>query len=108
MLDNVTKIGTLPLAMNERTPEAQVPTPKNQAQRVFRKFGGVPALYKALGRLGADHRRAISVIYRWDMSRAKGGTNGIIPSSAMASILKAARAEGLVLTAEDMDPRPSA
>jgi len=75
---------------------------KTQAERVFAKFGGVPKLHKALADLGPEHVRAISAIYRWNLPKAKGGTNGMVPNSALQSVLMAAKAEGIVLTAADL------
>jgi hypothetical protein len=84
---------------------APVVEPRTQAERIFAKFGGVPGLYKALKDLGPDHERAISALYRWNMSKKRGGTGGVVPSSAMPSVMAAARNEGVVMTAEDTDPR---
>lgn len=76
--------------------------PKTQAQKVFDKFGGVPKLHKALKDMGPEHERAISAIYRWNLPKSKGGTNGMVPNSALQSILLAARAEGIVFTPDDL------
>ena len=78
--------------------------PDTQAARVFAKFGGVPSLYKALTDMGAGHERNVSVIYRWNLTRANGGTDGLIPLKALKSVLLAARREGIVLTADDLYP----
>lgn len=75
---------------------------KTQAEKVFAKFGGVPKLHAALEALGEEHKRAISAIYRWNLPKRHGGTNGMIPNSAMQSVMAAARAEGIVLTADDL------
>lgn len=80
--------------------------PQSQAKRVFAKFGGVPSLHRALEALGAEHARNIVTIYRWDYPRAAGGCDGVIPSLSMKSVLKAARYEGVLLTPDDLDPRP--
>lgn len=82
--------------------------PVNQAARVFAKFGGVPGLYRAMQALGAPHARNISAFYRWLMPKAKGGTGGMIPSSAMQSVHLAARREGILLTPDDLWPGRSA
>ena len=79
--------------------------PKTQAERVFAKFGGATPLAHALGRLNVSRRRVVSAVYRWNLPVSKRGTGGVIPSSAMADVLAAARIEGIVLTAEDLDPR---
>lgn len=74
-----------------------------QAERIVCKFGGVEALVKALEAVG-DKRDATN-IHRWLRSKLRGGRGGIVPSSAIRSVLMAARCEGIVLTAEDLDPR---
>jgi hypothetical protein len=86
----------------EHTTTTKKPQPKTQAQKVFDKFGGVPKLHKALKDLGPEHERAISAIYRWNLSKKNGGTNGMVPNSAMQSVLLAAKAEGIVLTPDDL------
>jgi hypothetical protein len=70
-----------------------------QASKVIAKFGGVQ-------RLAALLKRDPSGIYRWEQTRLEGGTDGIIPASAMPSVLEAADALGIEITAEDLDPRP--
>lgn len=75
-----------------------------QADRIFLKFGGVPALKKALERLGGDATRSLSAIYRWNLPRKKGGSDGTIPTSAQNDIMRAARVEGVHLTPEDWFP----
>jgi hypothetical protein len=81
----------------------------SQARRIADKFGGVPALAKALAELAAAtnearHAREISVIYRWNLPRETGGAGGLVPSSAMQSVLAAAKRQGILLTAEDTAP----
>jgi hypothetical protein len=81
----------------------------SQAKRIADKFGGVPQLAKALAELAEAtknprHKREISVIYRWDLPRETGGADGLIPSSAMPSVLLAAKRQGILLTAEDTAP----
>jgi hypothetical protein len=81
------------------------PTKTTQAQRVIAKFGGIPALVRALG--AAGKARDAANVYRWTYPKTKkGGTGGLIPSSAMADVLEAARLDGVLLTPEDIDPRP--
>ncbi len=86
----------------ENSPPTKKFQQKTQAQKVFDKFGGVPKLHKALKDLGPEHERAISAIYRWNLPKSKGGTNGMVPNSALQSILLAARAEGIVFTPDDL------
>lgn len=82
------------------------PTKTTQAQRVIAKFGGARQLAQALSRLELGKRRDAANVYRWTYPKSKGGTGGLIPSSAMADVLEAARLDGVLLTAEDIDPRP--
>lgn len=69
----------------------------DQASRIAAKFGGVPELAKAIG------RRAPSV-YKWLYPRERGGTGGLIPSSAVPSVLDAADLLGVTLTQKDWTP----
>lgn len=79
-------------------------SPKTQAQRIFDKFGGVPSLQKALARVGGDAARHVSAIYRWNLPKKNGGSNGLIPTSALGDVLRAARLEGVHITPEDLYP----
>jgi len=81
-----------------------VPANRTQAQRIFDKFGGVPALHKALQRVGADAARHVSAIYRWNLPKKNGGSNGLIPTSALGDVIRAARLEGVHITPEDLYP----
>lgn len=83
--------------------------PKTQAKRIFRRFGGVPKLKKALDALAQHHNdprmsRSIGAIYRWDLPRETNGTEGLVPAYALRFVLMAARLEGIVLTEEDTYP----
>lgn len=69
-----------------------------QAQKVIGKFGGVPRVATALD---CDP----SGIYKWTYTKEEGGTDGLIPSSALPRVLKAAEILGIELTKEDLDPR---
>lgn len=87
-----------------------MPEPRTQATRIAAKFGGVPALAKALDRLAGRtgnprHRRDISAVYRWNLPKASGGSDGIVPTKSLEIVLLAARQEGIMLTADDTDPR---
>src|SRR4051812_8862454 len=84
-------------------PAPAAPTRKTQAERVIAKFNGARKLAAALQRVSSRHP---SRVYRWTYSTARGGTGGLIPSSAMADVFRAAVLEGVVLTADDVDPRP--
>lgn len=50
----------------------------------------------------------VATIYKWTYPRDKGGTDGLVPSSAMPAVLKAADVLGIELTSEDIDPREDA
>ena len=69
-----------------------------QAQKIIDKFGGAPRLATALN---CD----VSAIYKWNYEKEKGGTDGLVPSSTMPAVLKAADVLGIELTSEDLDPR---
>lgn len=101
--------------MNYREPR-QVPegTKNNytQAGRVFTKFGNARRLKMALDDLADhtkddSHRREYTAVCRWNKPKGQwGGRDGLIPSSAMISVLKAARLKGIVLTERDLAPTP--
>jgi hypothetical protein len=75
-----------------------------QSERIISKFGGVDNLSKALALAGYTKDR--TSIYRWKYAKAKNGTEGIIPSFCIPYVIDAARLEGILLTADDLDPRP--
>lgn len=68
----------------------------NQAAKIVVKFGGEARLAKAMG---------ISRVtcYRWSYARPYG-TDGLIPSSAIDRVQRAARIEGVLLTDDDWRP----
>ena len=80
--------------------------PLAPASKVIAKFGNAYDLSRALSQL-AEHtgdnkvRRSPSVVFRWTYSRSRGGTDGHVPTSAIAAILDAARLEGIMLAKED-------
>ncbi|TXG77606.1 hypothetical protein E6Q11_02435 [Candidatus Dojkabacteria bacterium] len=76
-----------------------------QAERIIRKFGGAQRLAKLLELTGEPI--SAPTIYRWTYPRRDGGTNGLIPPDSLIKVLKAARFDGLLLTSQDLDPRPS-
>jgi hypothetical protein len=78
--------------------------PDSQAHRVIAKFGRPRDLCRALALAGADIRDP-SVVYRWTYEKPVG-TGGLIPNTAIPSILKAARLQGILLTDEDLRLRP--
>lgn len=76
-----------------------------QAFRIIRKFGGPNRLSLVLKEI--DIECQVQTIYAWlrDCEDPRG-TGGLIPSSRVREILKAARWDGVFLTAYDFDPRP--
>lgn len=76
-----------------------------QADRLIDKFGGARALTRALQEAGFDINP--TSVYRWTYPRDKGGTGGVIPHHSLQQIIVAARNDGIFLTTEDLDPRPS-
>ena len=80
-------------------------TYETQADRVIRRFGGVGRLTRALKFICKDKTRL--AIQKWRWPRHKGGSGGIIPGCAIMDVIEAARVAGLVLTPEDLDPRPT-
>jgi hypothetical protein len=75
-----------------------------QACRIIKKFGGAEALAEALSNVGLE--RSKHNVYRWTYPREKGGTGGVIPTPSLPHVLLAARNEGILITREDLDPRP--
>ncbi|SOD41341.1 hypothetical protein [Nitrosovibrio sp. Nv4] len=76
---------------------------KTQADRIIAKFGGARGLARALQALGDTHQlRSPAVIYRWTYPKTRGGTGGKIPSSALDAVIRAARLEGILITADDL------
>lgn len=68
-----------------------------QAARIIARFGGVRRLAYVTG-------MEPSRIYKWTYPKARGGTNGIIPSACVATIQVAAETAGVELKAEDWLP----
>lgn len=68
-----------------------------QAQRIMDRFGGAAALATAIG-------RDKSAIYKWNYEIEKGGSNGLVPSSAVPDVMKAADILGVEFLRGDWDP----
>lgn len=68
----------------------------DQARRIIAKFGG-PARFADL--LGISRTQA----YKWSYT-APYGTDGLVPHHMVDRIQRAARVEGIVLTADDWTP----
>lgn len=77
---------------------------RTQAGRVIAKFKNARNL-AAMMQDVTGKRCDPSRIYRWMHPKEKGGTGGMIPSSAMPDVLKCARLSGVVLTEADLNPR---
>lgn len=80
----------------------------SQADRIFNRFGGPKALSDALNAVGLKINRV--TVYRWNIARdAKNhnGTDGLIPIKFWTWIFKAAELHGVVISADDCDPRPT-
>lgn len=77
----------------------------SQAQRIIDKFGGAKRLSEILSHVGKP--RDFVTIYRWTYPKSVGGTDGLIPTAAWPDIFLAARFDGVVLSSEEMDPRPT-
>ena len=76
----------------------------SQAERILKKFGGARNLSRAFEEIGKPKDPAS--IFRWTYPHPKG-TGGRIPVDSVDAVLEAARREGILLTAEDWDPRVS-
>jgi len=87
----------------ETSPTKPQKIKRSQAERVLEKFGGASRLARIFKEMGLDRNRA--TVYKWLYPRERGGTDGLIPTSAWGDVMNAARLEGILLTAEDMDPR---
>lgn len=77
----------------------------NQANRIIMKFGGAINLAKMLTDIGCPINP--SSIYRWGYPKGKNsGTGGVIPGYMWEYLEKVARLWGMIITSEDLDPRP--
>ncbi len=79
---------------------------RSQAESVIDKFGGARQLKEALELAGYPIN--IVTIYRWTYPRDQKGCGGFIPVAAWPAILDAARFSGVLLTADQFDPRRAA
>lgn len=66
----------------------------NSAERVIRKCGGADAVAEMLGINSTS-------VHRWKYGRAKGGTDGRIPTSRQGELLEKAKKAGVDLTPAD-------
>lgn len=83
-------------------------TELTQAERIIHKFGGARELARLFAACGCP--RDPATIYKWTYNSGpnrKDGTNGLIPTQAWPDLFRVARYSGVMITAEDMDPRPT-
>ncbi len=73
----------------------------NQAHTILAKFGGPRRLASILRAIGKP--KDVATIYKWTYPRSKGGTSGFIPTSMWPDLLSAARYDGVLLKAEDLN-----
>lgn len=83
-----------------KTAKARSRTALEPAASIIRKLGGEAA---AASLVGATY----TAPYRWQTSRIKGGTGGLIPQRYHRMLLDHARATGIDLRAEDFLEIPS-
>lgn len=69
----------------------------NQAQRIITRFGGYARIAQAIG-------KDVSAIYKWNYDKIRGGSNGLVPSSAIPDVVKAADILGIEFKPGDWDP----
>lgn len=80
-------------------PYTRTHTPRfSQAERFIDKAGGVTAMANMLG-------VARTSIYSWLRPVEKGGTDGLIPSSAVPKVIFAFDLNKIYISAYDWDPR---
>lgn len=66
----------------------------NPASKIIEKLGGEAEVAKALD-------TALTAPYRWQYSREKGGTDGLIPQRHHRKLLDFAKEKGVRLRAEE-------
>ena len=71
--------------------------PMNPASQIIARLGGERRIASVTG-------TAYTAPYRWQASRQKGGTDGLIPQRHHRKLLDYARARGIALTAEEFLP----
>lgn len=67
------------------------------ASSIIKKLGGEAVVSQALG-------TAFTAPYRWQYSKDKGGTDGLIPQKHHPALLALAREQEVELAAEDFLP----
>lgn len=66
----------------------------NQSKNIIQKFGGAPAVARAL-------KMSIPQVYKWTYPKKRGGTDGLIPARHQISIYTHARNNGIDLKPDD-------
>lgn len=74
-----------------------------QAERVIKKFGGPKQLRMALEQVG--YKISNQAISYWKRPKESHGIGGLIPHTAIKSVIEAAYLVGVHLTSKDLDPR---
>ena len=67
------------------------------ARTIIEKLGGVTVVSEITG-------TAYTAPYRWQHSKERGGTGGVIPLKHHRVLMEAAREKGVLLSAEDFLP----
>lgn len=70
-----------------------------QAERVIARFGGISQLHKALQAIGVKLDK--STIWSWK------NHDGMIAKKRVMQVIEAGHYAGVILTSEDLDPRPT-
>jgi len=91
------------LEQNGLTPKPPIKL-RSQAERIIDKFGSVARLLLLLREIEPSRFRHPSTLYRWRYPRSKGGTGGLVPTSDLALVIKAAKLDGIFLTEDDLYP----
>lgn len=71
--------------------------PMNPASQIIARLGGEAQIASITG-------TAYTAPYRWQASRQKGGTDGVIPQRHHRKLLDYARSQGIALAAEEFLP----
>ncbi len=74
-----------------------------QANRVFKRFGGMLELHGLLRRHG--YKISKTKMALWRVRHSEGGTDGLIPHDAIRAILRIAKHYGFFLTDADWNPK---
>lgn len=75
-----------------------------QADRIINRFQGARILAAAIRQATGD-KCDPSRVFRWRIPKEKGGTDGLIPTSAVLQVKAAARLMGILIPDDDWVPR---